>query len=157
MGQPLPDAGTDDAGAFAFHDLKPGQYQLGVERRDYPAWKTITVSPSENPDPVQIELIPGAIVSGRILDEDGDPLNGCGVQARRAEHPEQIVSLQSAARDRASTVCSGSARKIHTGGAVPGPGLSTPAFFGWARSAAIPGVSAAVLSGRAGRRIRRAD
>jgi uncharacterized protein (DUF2141 family) len=89
-------ANTDDAGAFAFHDLKPGQYRLAVERRDYPdlARKTITVSPSEDPDPVRVELIPGAVVSGRILDEDGDPLNGCWAQARRAEHPEQIVSPQ---------------------------------------------------------------
>ena len=85
---------TDDAGAFAFHDLKPGQYRAVAFRPDYPAWKTITVSPSENPDSVHIELVPGAIVSGRILDEDGDPLNGCWVQARPVEHPEQIVSSQ---------------------------------------------------------------
>jgi uncharacterized protein (DUF2141 family) len=91
-GTPVPDASTDDAGAFAFHELKPGQYQLAVVRRDYPAGKTITVSPSENPDPLHIELVPGAIVSGRILDEDGDPLNGCGAEARRAEHPEQIAA-----------------------------------------------------------------
>jgi hypothetical protein len=92
-GPPVPDATTDDAGAFAFHDLKPGQYQLGVARRDYPAGKTIIVSPSENPDPIKIELIPGAIVSGRILDEDGDPLIGCGVQARPVGHPEQVSFL----------------------------------------------------------------
>jgi uncharacterized protein (DUF2141 family) len=86
-------ATTDDAGAFAFHDLKPGQYQLGVEwLRDYTSVKVITVSPSENPDPIKIELIPGTVVSGRILDEDGDPLNGCGAQVRRAEHPEQIIA-----------------------------------------------------------------
>jgi hypothetical protein len=98
--QPLgPDASTDDSGAFEFHDLKPGQYQLGVGRRDYPAWKTITVTPSENPDPLKIELIPGAIVSGRILDEDGDPLIGCGVEARVAEHPEQIAFLQTVSSD----------------------------------------------------------
>ena len=106
-GPPLPDASTDDAGAFAFHDLKPGQYQLGVARRDYPEGKTIIVSPSENPDPIKIELIPGAIVSGRILDEDGDPLYGCGVQARRAEHPEQIIRSERTA-NRANTACSGS-------------------------------------------------
>jgi hypothetical protein len=85
---------TDDVGAFAFHDLKPGQYRVAVERHDYPVWKAITVSPSEDPDPVRIELVPGAIVSGRILDEDGDPLNGCWVQARPVEHPEQIASPQ---------------------------------------------------------------
>jgi hypothetical protein len=95
--QPLgPDASTDDAGAFAFHDLKPGQYQLGVARRDYPAGKLILVSPSENPEPVKIELIPGGTVSGRILDEDGDPLNGCTAQTRRAGHPEQIMASSDA-------------------------------------------------------------
>jgi hypothetical protein len=89
---------TDDAGAFAFHDIKPGQYRVVGLRPDYPAWKAITVSPSEDPDPVHIELVPGAIVSGRILDEDGDPLNGCWVQARPVEHLEQIVSAQIARR-----------------------------------------------------------
>ena len=93
--QPLEtQASTNDAGAFAFHDLKPGQYRLAAERPDYPAWKAITVSPSQDPEPVHIELVPGAVVSGRILDEDGDPLNGCWPQARRVEHPEQIVSPQ---------------------------------------------------------------
>jgi Carboxypeptidase regulatory-like domain len=91
--QPLaPQATTDDAGAFAFHDLKPGQYRLTAERPDYPTWQAITVSPSHDPEPVDIELVPGAVVSGRILDEDGDPLPGCSAQARRVEHPEQIVS-----------------------------------------------------------------
>ena len=71
---------TDDAGAFAFHNLKPGEYRVAVERSDYPAWKEVTASPSEDPDPLHIELVPGAIVSGRILDEDGDPLTGCGVR-----------------------------------------------------------------------------
>lgn len=76
--QPLEtQASTDDAGKFAFHDLKPGEYSLSVERPDYPTGETMTVSPSENPDPVTLELEPSAVVSGRILDEDGDPLNGC--------------------------------------------------------------------------------
>ncbi len=87
---------TGDDGAFAFHDLKPGQYHLAAERRDYPMWKAITVSPSEDPDPVTIELVPGATVAGRILDEDGDPLRGCWAQARPVEHPEQIASGQGA-------------------------------------------------------------
>jgi Carboxypeptidase regulatory-like domain len=83
---------TDDAGAFAFHDLKPGQYRLTAERPDYPTWKAITVTPSQDPEPVHVELVPGAVVSGRILDEDGDPLPGCSAQVRPVEHPEQILS-----------------------------------------------------------------
>jgi uncharacterized protein (DUF2141 family) len=85
---------TGDDGIFAFHDLKPGQYQVAAERRDYPTPKAITASPSEDPDPVQIELVPGAAVAGRILDEDGDPLNGCWAQARPADHPERVTSGQ---------------------------------------------------------------
>jgi uncharacterized protein (DUF2141 family) len=85
-------ANTDDAGAFAFHNLKPGEYRVAVERADYPAWKEVTVSPSEDPNPLHIELVPGAVVSGRILDEDGDPLTGCGVELHPAEHPELIVT-----------------------------------------------------------------
>ena len=85
---------TGDDGTFAFHDLKPGQYRLGAERRDYPEPRTMVVSPTEDPDPVTIELVPGAAVAGRILDEDGDPLRGCWAQARPAEHPDQIASGQ---------------------------------------------------------------
>ncbi len=87
---------TDDSGTFAFHDLKPGQYRIGAERPDYPTWKEVTASPSEDPDPLRIELVPGAVVSGRILDEGGDPLTGCQVQASPAEHPEQIFARSSA-------------------------------------------------------------
>jgi uncharacterized protein (DUF2141 family) len=87
---------TDDAGSFAFHDLKPGQYRIAAERSDYPTFKEVTASPSEDPDPVHIELVPGAIVSGRILDEDGDPLAGCSVQTHPAEHRELIIARSAA-------------------------------------------------------------
>lgn len=89
-----PQVVTSDDGTFAFHDLKPGQYRLGAERRDYPNPKTMAISPAEDPDPVTIELVPGAAVAGRILDEDGDPLRGCWAQARPVERPEQIASGQ---------------------------------------------------------------
>src|SRR5271170_2935547 len=40
---------TDDAGTFSFHNLKPGQYRIAAERRDYPAlvWNETPVRPSE--------------------------------------------------------------------------------------------------------------
>jgi hypothetical protein len=40
-----------------------------------------------------VELIPGAAVSGHIVDEDGDPLPTCGVQIHPAKHPEQGVQI----------------------------------------------------------------
>ncbi len=47
-------------------------------------WKNVRVSAGETSPSVTVELIPGSILSGRIVDEDGDPLNGCIVQPRPA-------------------------------------------------------------------------
>jgi hypothetical protein len=41
-------------------------------------------------------LVPGAAVSGRILDEDGDPLAGCNVQTHPAGHPELFIGRSAA-------------------------------------------------------------
>jgi hypothetical protein len=42
---------------------------------------------------MNVEPIPGAVVTGHIVDEDGDPLSGCNVQIHPAGHPEQNVAM----------------------------------------------------------------
>ncbi len=85
---------TDDSGAFTFK-LKPGRYRFVAMRPDYPvATKTVTVDASEHPSPVTVEMPPGAVVSGRVLDEDGDPLGGCSVQVLPPGGPEAIDVLR---------------------------------------------------------------
>lgn len=85
---------TDDSGTFAFK-LKPGRYQLVLTRPDYPvATKTVTVDTSDHPSPVTVEMPPGAVVSGRVLDEDGDPLGGCSIQVLPPGGPEAIDVLR---------------------------------------------------------------
>ena len=155
-----PQVVTSDDGTFAFHDLKPGQYRLGAERRDYPDPKTMAISPAEDPDPVTIELVPGAAVAGRILDEDGDPLRGCWAQARPVEHPESNrFRARYAQRLRAKRLPSlrAPARKIHIVGAVRGSSLPAQAVLCRARSAAVARLSTSVLSGCFGRRLCPAD
>ena len=40
------------------------------------------------------------MVTGHVLDEDGDPLNGCLIQARSANNPNQIAAMSRGPMDR---------------------------------------------------------
>jgi protocatechuate 3,4-dioxygenase beta subunit len=90
---------TDSSGAFAFSGLAAGQYELAVMHQNYPqgrfggVHKTIQVSAGETASSVSVELIPGAAVSGQIVDEDGDPLSGCFVQLHPAKNFSQGVQI----------------------------------------------------------------
>lgn len=76
---------TDASGAFAFSGLAPGVYDVQAGHRSYPqrpmgpTRQSVTIRTGEETR-VTLELVPGAMVSGRVVDEDGDPLAGCMVQ-----------------------------------------------------------------------------
>jgi hypothetical protein len=87
-------ATTDAIGMFSLGSLPPGHYTLNAQQQNYPqgrggARKTVEVKAGDTAGPVTLELIPGASVTGRVADEDGDPLTGCDVQAHQAKHPDQ--------------------------------------------------------------------
>ena len=75
---------TDSSGKFTFDSLSPGEYQLTVTHPSYPQGRMGVRKSVEVKDgtasAVTVELVPGASITGRIVDEDGDPLNGCFVQ-----------------------------------------------------------------------------
>jgi protocatechuate 3,4-dioxygenase beta subunit len=84
---------TDASGTFAETNLQPGQYSLSVQHQNYPhtrfgGSRTISIKAGEQTATI-IEMVPGATVSGRVLDEDSDPLDGCVVRAQSAKAPYQ--------------------------------------------------------------------
>ncbi len=91
---------TDASGTFHFSNLQPGSYRVMIQHQNYPqarfggVSKTIDVKAGETAGPIDAELIPGASVSGRILDEDGEPTQGCFVQAHLPSAPDQGVQAQ---------------------------------------------------------------
>ncbi len=79
-GQPQPTP-TDGSGAFGARDLAPGTYRVEGTHPRYPSPATASVEvKSGEAAHVSVELVPGASITGRVLDPDGDPIFGCMVQ-----------------------------------------------------------------------------
>jgi Carboxypeptidase regulatory-like domain len=96
-GHPGQNQVTDAAGAFEINNLQPGQYSLDVEHREYPqaSPRNIAIKAGEQAAPIIVELVPFAAVSGRVLDEDGDPLPACSVHLQLARPPyQEVIAMQ---------------------------------------------------------------
>ncbi len=85
---------TDAAGQFALEALEPGSWRLSAERNgfvasEYGARKPgrpgtmLVLAAGRNMTEVAVRLWPQGVITGRVLDEDGDPVRGASVQASR--------------------------------------------------------------------------
>ncbi len=88
---------TDAAGTFEIDNLPPGRYSLDIEHREYPQGRSrsIAIKAGEQAAPIVVELVPFAAVSGRVLDEDSDPLPACSVHLQFARPPyQEVIAMQ---------------------------------------------------------------
>ncbi len=82
---------TDSAGHFHFDSVEPGNYQAIANRDGFmsprmprdPWSKPIAVTEEHQVKDLVIKLVPLAVVSGHVFDEDGDPMARAQVQALR--------------------------------------------------------------------------
>jgi hypothetical protein len=83
-------AATGADGMFVFDDIEPGQYTLNAERTGYVpgsfgqtgpmrGWTPLTVEPGRRLGDVELVLMPHAVIRGRVLDEDGEPIESVQV------------------------------------------------------------------------------
>jgi hypothetical protein len=72
---------TTAEGKFKFEDLEPGDYTIKAERVGYleGADSVLALRPGELKKDFLLKLTPQGIISGRVLDEDGDPVLGVRV------------------------------------------------------------------------------
>ncbi|HLW52501.1 MAG TPA: carboxypeptidase-like regulatory domain-containing protein [Candidatus Angelobacter sp.] len=84
---------TDADGRFAVA-LEPGSYRLWVERPGFAhqaygsrtpdgTGTLLTVASGQQMRDVNLRIVPLGAISGRVLDEDGEPLQGAGIQVLR--------------------------------------------------------------------------
>ena len=85
---------TDAGGSFAMKDLDPGKYRLSVNRTGFVSVEygaraflrqgtTLTLATGQHLQGVNFRLTPHAVIIGRVVDEDGEPLANAQVQAMR--------------------------------------------------------------------------
>lgn len=84
-------ATTDASGAFAFENLAPSKYVVSAQRNGFvsqqalgragsaPNIQALTVDAGQNLTGVTIKLTPHSIITGKVVDEDGDPMYGASV------------------------------------------------------------------------------
>jgi len=63
-------------GTFLFEDIEPDDYSITVTRVGYVENELpeMAIEPGEHKKDLQIKLAPQGVISGRVLDEDGDPV-----------------------------------------------------------------------------------
>jgi hypothetical protein len=92
---------TDAAGRFRLENLQPGQYALWAEAegfvRNPPPSLSLTLTDGQAVKDFAIQLIPFGAISGKALDENGDPITGATVEALRYAYSRNGRSLETKA------------------------------------------------------------
>ena len=85
---------TDDQGRFVFRSLAPGRYRIGASRQGFitsnygarkagSAGTSVIVAEAQNVKDLAVPLMPQSVVTGTVLDEDGDPVANVMVRTMR--------------------------------------------------------------------------
>jgi protocatechuate 3,4-dioxygenase beta subunit len=103
---------TDTSGHFAFRLLPAGRYTIRASNDNYPESRNpvqvartqffVTVGEDEQKRDVHLKLVPGASVSGRVVDEEDNPMRGCGLSAMQFHETESgpaPMAMESAQSD----------------------------------------------------------
>src|SRR5579864_6512120 len=137
---------TDSGGRFAFPDLDAGGYTILTQRDDFeyqeyprggrtPQGGSFALAPGDEKRDIVIRLVPLGTVSGRIVDEDGDPIRQVQVNlmayqfnnGRRQLVPRSSGMTNDLGEYRLFEVRHGryylKANKQMMGGFGPGPGV----------------------------------
>lgn len=83
-------------GSFAIENIEPGDYILSGRRTGYlytqyggrgplSAGSVLTLKAGQQKTDLNLALVPQAVIIGKVVDEDGDPLEGVTVQAIRPQ------------------------------------------------------------------------
>ena len=86
---------SDDNGQFAFQNLNPGRYTLLARRTGFAtqvygaknnplSGPPLILSPSQRVEGIVFNLGPSAVISGRVLDSEGEPMGSVTVFALRS-------------------------------------------------------------------------
>jgi len=85
---------TSTSGLFAMQDVEPGRYSLSVSKRGYARLvygahglvaqgAALSLDPGQHLADITLHMSPQAVITGRVIDEDGDPVPNIQLQLLR--------------------------------------------------------------------------
>jgi len=77
-------AATDSEGKYVFSGLAPGTYVLSAERNGFTPARyasSVKLDPGQKASGLLVLMTPHAVITGRVLDDEGEPVVGAEVQA----------------------------------------------------------------------------
>ena len=77
-----PQAETDFAGKFGFKGLSAGEYDVTVSKTGFTRSVSNSVKAGDGSAPLDVVLSPGASITGRLVQPNGQPVTGYSVSAR---------------------------------------------------------------------------
>ena len=91
--------GSDQSGKFQFDNVQPDKYQATAEAEGYSGTlrtgqKLIAVAAQQEVSDVEVRMAPLGVISGRVLDDGGQPLEEASVTALRYDYSGGSKSLQ---------------------------------------------------------------
>ena len=100
----IPNIATNNEGKFAFDDIPPGRYMLSFQKagfltqaygaRGTPNQGTVlNLTAGADLKDLVTKLTPQGVISGKILDQDGDPVAGAGVRLMQYRYVQGRRSL----------------------------------------------------------------
>ena len=101
-------ATTDSDGHFSIEKVGAGRYRLFVEKTGFvetnarghkSEGRLLSVQEGEQLNDVLLRMLSTAVVSGRVVDEDGEPMSGVLVYARKKK-PGKVSNLETAGAER---------------------------------------------------------
>ena len=85
---------ADASGHYVLQDIDPGQYRLSAVRNGFVAEQygargtgqggaPLTLNPGQHMSDISFRLVPHGVITGRVLDEDGEPVQHVQVSTMR--------------------------------------------------------------------------
>jgi hypothetical protein len=117
---------TDAEGRFAMAGIAPGKYRLAAERNGFIATQygsrgpgkagaLLTLEAGQKSSDLVLRLTPQGVITGRVLDEEGDPVPGANVEVSR-----QIYAQGRKQMSRAGAASSNDLGEYRVFGLAPG-------------------------------------
>ncbi len=135
---------TDLEGRYEFADLPAGRYRVKAakgqfvplefgQRRAFEAGRTIDLADAVTLEKVDLALPRGGVISGRIVDDLGDPVAWVRVSAMRPRYEEGVRKLIAVGRSATTNDLGeyrlyGLAPGTYAVGTIPDPGLSAGGY-----------------------------